>query len=137
MSDHRIRFRGAWDWLVTEEGETEVARRLTLPTRWPNGVAPRFRLVRQFGRPPFDPAVESIRLEMLGVPGLIAARLNGREFIRPSGGGGDWFVPLSEPLLARNALALEVDLGQSNAWVHVEDWGSIALVIGPKVDPEK
>ena len=133
MPDHRIRLRGAWDRVVLE-GETEVVCRVSLPTVWAAGQLSPFRLLRRFGRPPFDPAAESVRLELLGVPGLVAVRLNGREIALPPGGGVDWSVPLGETLLARNALMLEVDLDSSDGPIREEGWGSIALVIGPKVE---
>ncbi len=129
MTEHRIRFRGAWDWIV-REGEAEVARRVTLPTGWPPGVASPFQLLRRFGRPPGDPAMHSARLELIDVPGLVVALLNGVEVARPPRGAWRCTVPLAGPLLARNALVLEVDL--ESAPGPTPSWGSIALVIGPK-----
>lgn len=132
MPEHRIRFRGAWDWHV-REGEVEFARRVTLPADWPVDVASPFRLVRRFGRPPFDPAVETVRLELIAVPGLVAARLNGRGLGGPPEGAVVWSVPLDEPLLPRNVLVLEVDLGAFRDWPG--GWGAIALVIAPRAGP--
>ena len=89
-----------------------------------------FRLHRRFGRPPLDDSTESARLELVGVPGLVSARLNGRELARPPAGVVNWSVPLADPLLTRNALVLEVDLGDWPRTGH--PWGSIALVISPR-----
>ncbi len=129
MPEHRIRLRGAWDWHA-REGEIEVVRRLDLPTDWPVGVVSPFRLIRRFGRPPFDPSAESARLEFVGVPGLVAARLNGQVLAGLPAGAADWSVRLSGPLLTRNALVLEVDLGPGPP--PEGPWGSIALVIFPR-----
>ena len=131
MTEHRIRLRGAWDWhVVPEEGEAEVVRRVTLPAAWPPGVASPFLLLRRFGRPPLDPGREEARLELLDVPGLVSARINGREMARPPEGVSSWVVPLPGPLLPRNVLALEVDFRELPGLPT--DWGSIALVIAPK-----
>jgi len=126
MPEHRIRFRGAWDW-HGPDGEAEVARRVTLPADWPADLAGPFRLLRRFGRPPFDPAAETARLDLANVPGLVAARLNGRDLGEIPPGAIDWSFPLADALLPRNALVLEVELPPG-----VEGrrgWGSIALVV--------
>jgi hypothetical protein len=67
---------------------------------------------------------------MIEVPGLVSARLNGRELVAPDPGRSDWSVPLIEPLLARNELVLEVDLGRLRETPR--SWGSIALAISPR-----
>ncbi len=132
MAEHRIRLRGAWDWILVED-EAEVARRVNLPTRWPTGLSSGFRLLRRFGRPPFDPATESVRLELLDVPGLVSVRLNGREIGRDLTGVDNRSIPLTEPILSRNALILGIDLGAVEGLTPGEEWGSIALVIEPTV----
>lgn len=133
MSEHRIRLRGAWDWHVAPgEGEAEVARRVTLPTAWPPGEASPFLLLRGFGRPPLDPDRESVRLELLDVPGLVSVRINGREVARPPRGSVAWTVAIDGPLLPRNALVLEVDLGGVASSDLASAWGSVALVISPR-----
>jgi hypothetical protein len=132
MSEHFIRFRAAWDWTI-REGDAEVVRRVDLPTDWPIGLDSPFRLQRRFGRPPLDLSSVSVRLEMLGVPGLVAARLNGQELARPDLGGSDWLVPLTDPLPSRNLLILEVDFGSLPE--PPKSWGAIALVISPLSRP--
>jgi hypothetical protein len=129
MAEHFIRFRGAWDCTIGE-GDAEVVRRVDLPTDWPTGMASTFRLQRRFGRPPLDPSAESVRLEMIGVPGLVVARLNDRELAGPDLGGSDWSVPLTDPLPPRNLLVLEVDFGSLPG--PPKSWGAIALVISPR-----
>ena len=128
MSEHFIRFRAAWDCMI-REGDAEVVRRVDLPTDWPIGLDSPFRLRRRFGRPPLDLSTVSVRLEMLGVPGLVAAWLNGRELARPDLEGPDWSVPLVDPLPSRNDLVLEVDFGSLTE--PPRSWGAIALVISP------
>ena len=133
MPDHRIRFRGAWDWHGPEgeaDAEVQVARRVTLPADWPDGLDRPFRLLRRFGRPPFNPATEGARLELAGVPGLIAARLNGRSLGEIPAGVVDWTIPLSDDLLPRNALVLEVALPPGPEGRRA--WGSIALIVAGK-----
>jgi hypothetical protein len=132
MPEHFIRLRGAWDFIVME-GDAEVVRRVDLPTDWPIGLDSPFRLQRRFGRPPMDLSTVSVRLEMLGVPGLVAARLNGRELAGPDLGGSDWSVPLIDPLPSRNVLVLEVDFGSLPE--PPRSWGAIALVISPVPRP--
>ncbi len=134
MPEHRIRFRGGWDWHV-RDGEAEAVRRATLPADWPADLAGPFRLVRRFGRPPFDPGSESVSLELRGVPGLVAARLNGRELARPPAGVVDWSVPLDEPFPPRNVLVLDVDLGADPMPPPEGGWGAISLVVGPRSGP--
>jgi hypothetical protein len=129
MSEHFLRFRAAWDCYV-REGDAEVLRRVDLPTDWPAGLASPFRLRRRFGRPPVDLSAESIRLEMLGVPGLVAARLNGRDLAGPGLGGVDWSVPLIDPLPPRNVLDLEVDFRGLPG--PPRSWGAIALAISSR-----
>jgi hypothetical protein len=126
MSEHFIRFRVAWDCHF-RDGDVEVVRRVDLPTDWPAGPSSPFRLERRFGRPPMDPSAESIRLEMLRVPGLVAARLNGRELAGPDLPGDDWSVPLTDPLSPRNLLVLEVDFRSLPG--PPKSWGAVALVI--------
>jgi hypothetical protein len=133
MPEHEIRLRGGWDWLVRED-DVEVARRISLPILWPPTPLAPFRLVRRFGRPTIDPDVESVRLELRSVPGLVAARLNEVELARPEGRAVDWLVPLPGPLPARNELVLEVDLGPAARPVEGEPWGLIALRIAHRED---
>ena len=129
MAEHQIRLRGAWDWRFPSDG-VEIVRRVDLPTRWPTGLETPFRLVRHFGRPPIDPRIERVKLELRSVPGLTSAHLNGSEVVRADGDRLDWVVELVEPLLARNELVLEVDLRSfGEARIPGEPWGSIALVI--------
>src|SRR5438270_8521803 len=105
MAEHQIRLRGAWVWRIPSDG-VEIVRRVDLPTLWPTGSESPFRLIRQFGRPPIDPRIERVRLELRSVPGLISAHLNDREVVRVGDDRLDWVVELIEPLLARNELVL-------------------------------
>ena len=134
MPEHRIRFRGGWD-LQAPEGGPGVARRLTLPTSWSPDLEGPVRLIRRFGRPPFDPTIESASLELRAVPGLRSARLNGVDLGLPAVGSVDRVVPLVEPLLERNTLTLEVAVDEA-LWVGSPGgWGAIALLIAPGAGP--
>jgi hypothetical protein len=130
MPEHRIRFRGGWESSVAD-GDHGGASRLILPVVWPPGIVGPIRLTRRFGRPPIDPTVESVWLELSGVPGLQSLRINGVELGMPRAGVIDWTVRL-ESLEARNTLTLAVDLGQVLAEERLGGWGSIALLITPK-----
>ena len=130
MPEHRIRLAGAWELFAPGRG-ADVARRLNLPTTWPSELAGPLRILRRFGSPPIDPAIEVISLEFLGVPGLRRIDLNGVEFPGPPAGSVDWVVPLDGPLLARNTLILDVAIEPPGRVERLEGWGSIALVITP------
>ena len=126
MTEHHIRFRGAWELLELGPGRS-APRPVTLPIAWPPEFAGPIRLTRRFGRPPIDPALESIRLELKAVPGLRSVTLNGAE-LGPIG-GVDRDIPLPSALPARNTLTLEVVPGPPGP---DGGWGAIALVIGPR-----
>lgn len=131
MPEHRIRLRGAWVWAATDQAGPPT-RRIDLPLTALGDLPPRFRLARKFGRPPFDPASQSLRLELADVPGLVAVALNGESLPRSSSAEGDWSIPLDDPLPPRNTLTLDVDLGSVAALEG--PWGSIALVVEAKGD---
>ncbi len=133
MPDHRIRLRAGWECLYrAPDGDgAEVARRVDLPLPWPTDLPARFRLARTFGRPPVDLATETVVLELKDAPGLVAARLNGRPVELPQDGPADLDIPLDDPLLPRNGLILEVDLG-GVAEGSAFPWGAVSLVIRPR-----
>jgi hypothetical protein len=126
MTDHRIQFRGGWE-AIRPGAPPE---RLTLPVAWPIAASGLIRLVRRFGRPPVDPAAETIRLELRDVPGLIGLRLNALHLGGPAPGVEAWVVPLDGHLDPRNVLTIEVDLVVANLADLPAGWGRIALVIG-------
>jgi hypothetical protein len=135
MSEHRIRLRGAWELLARGGGYASLSR-LSLPARWPDELAGPIRLIRRFGMPPIDPATEAISLELLGVPGLGRIDLNGVELPLAPPGSVDWVVRPVGPLLARNTLTLDVELDPSNRPEKAEGWGTIALVITPRIESD-
>jgi hypothetical protein len=134
MPEHRIRLRGGWECHYREGDDPEgleICRRIDLPLALPTKFAARFRLCRQFGRPPSDPRVESVTLELRHVAGLKSARLNGRSIAPTTLTGFDWLVELGEPLLPRNGLILDVELDDPSASIG-SAWGEVALVIRPR-----
>jgi hypothetical protein len=134
MPEHRIRLRGGWECHYREgddpEGK-EICRRVDLPLAPPIEFAARFQLCRQFGRPPSDPRIESVMLELRQVSGLKAARLNGLPITPVDSSDLDWLIELREPLLPRNGLILEVELDASSPPAGTA-WGEVALLIRPK-----
>ncbi len=128
MAEHRIRLRGAWEW-SSIDGATQVPRRIKLPTLWTLDPGSPFRLTRHLGRPAIDPSHERIYLELLQVPGLLAIRWNGQEFGRLFEDSERWEVPISDFLLARNSLELDVDFRSIEPQRWLQDWGDVALVI--------
>jgi hypothetical protein len=128
MADHRIRLRGAWDRII-RLADREVSTSVNLPIDWPLEPAVPFRLERGFGRPPLDPLSESLSLEFLGVPGLVAARIDDRPLDLTPGGVADWLVPLTWPLRPRNRLVLEIDPGLAQSEFQRAGWGKISLLI--------
>jgi hypothetical protein len=134
MPEHRIRLRGGWECQYREdhvEEGPEVVSRVDLPLD-PTRVLPRrFRLTRQFGRPPLDVRSEAVRLELRNVVGLKSARINGSPIAFEWADDRDASIKLVDPMLPRNGLALEFDMAGAK---HVENlpWGEIALVIGPR-----
>ena len=133
MPEHRIRLRGGWECHYREgdDDAPEVFSRVDLPAPSAADLPARFRLTRQFGRPPVDLRNEGVTLVMRNVHGLKSARLNGRPITPSSTPGGEWSVDLAEPLLPRNGLVLEVELDEPTRSAGVA-WGEIALVIRPR-----
>jgi hypothetical protein len=130
-AEHRIRLRGGWECHYREgddEEAVDILRRVDLPAASLRDLPPRFRLTRQFGRPPVDPRNEDVYLEMRTVPGLRSARLNGQSIGPDPAGGRDWTITLPETLLPRNGLVLEVERDVA-ADDDPSPWGEIALVI--------
>jgi hypothetical protein len=127
MPEHRIRFRAGWE--VHSELDLDAADRFLLPTHWPAGLEGTVRLIRRFGRPRSQATEEKYRLELLRVPGLVSLSLNGRELEHSGPDGGNIVVPLVDPLLDRNTLVIDVDLGQITRSSLPEGWGAISLVI--------
>ena len=131
MTEHRIRLRVAWD-CHRSIGDEGTSSRLDLPIVWAEESSFPIQLVRRFGRPPFDPARESVALELRSVNGLRQVKLNGLEIAN----GSSLLAPsemisivLPSILLPRNAILLEVFEPSSDA--RLLPWGEIALVITP------
>lgn len=132
MPEHRIRLRIGWECLYRDaEDSPEVYRRIDLPAPSSADLPRRFRLTRQFGRPPVDPRNESLTLELRNVAGLKSARLNGRPLAVGGAEESDRDIDLADPLLPRNGLVLEVDVEEA-ARSDPAPWGNIALVIRPR-----
>ncbi len=134
--EHRIRLRGGWECHYREGGldddsAPEALRRVDLPLASPGELPERFRLARQFGRPPVDLRNEAVWLEMRNMAGLRSARLNGRPLGPVAATSGNRMIELPEPLLPRNGLVLEVERPIDDA-VDPSPWGQIALVIRPR-----
>jgi hypothetical protein len=134
MPEHRIRLRGGWE-CQHRPGELadgpEVVFRVDLPLESTEVLPARFLLTRRFGRPPLDERLEAVQLDLRNVVGLKAARINGYPISFVWTGDRDASIPLSDPLLPRNGLALEFDM---TGVKHDENvlWGEIALVVGPR-----
>lgn len=132
MSEHQIRLRGAWQWHDLDD-PAAPPRRIALPIAWPTGTTGRIRLVRQFGRPPIDPARERLSLRLEHVPGLLAVRLNDREL---AGETEALRLDLRAPLPARNVLCLDVDGRRASAAADGQPgWGEVAMVVVPLEGP--
>jgi hypothetical protein len=134
MPEHRIRFRGGWEFRALES-DSDDDLRVTLPVVWPPEIKGPIRLTRRFGRPPIDSAVESARLELRGVPGLRSLHLNGVDLGPLPAGVVDWSVPL-ESLEARNTLTLVVVADDIPPDEIPGGWGSIALLIASRTVDE-
>jgi hypothetical protein len=134
MPEHRIRLRGGWECQYRQgDGDEgpEVVCRIDLPLE-PTHVFPsRFRLTRQFGRPPLDDRLEAVRLDLRNVVGLKAARINGSPIAFVWVDDRDASIKFADPLLSRNGLALEFDMADARPEENLP-WGEIALVIGPR-----
>ncbi len=133
MSEHRIRLRGGWDCHYREGGledSPEIVRRIDLPMKWLSDLPTQFRLTRQFGKPPVDMRFEEVSLEMKNVHGLNSVRLNGHVLTRGPDDTGFWSVSLTEPLLPRNGVVLEVVLDQRHNATPFQ--GDISLLIRPR-----
>jgi hypothetical protein len=131
MPEHRIRLRGGWECQYCEGVATEgpeVIRRVNLPLESTYVFPRRFRLTRQFGRPPLDNRREAVHLDLRNVAGLIAARINGNPVAFVWADDRDASINVADPLLPRNGLALEFDMDGAR---HDENrpWGEIALVV--------
>jgi hypothetical protein len=134
MPEHRIRLRGGWECHYRDgddEDAPEVLRRVDLPAGSSADFPTRFRLTRQFGRPPVDLRNECVTLELRNVDGLKSARLNGRPISPLMSPGWEWSIELAEPLLPRNGLVLEVEFDEGTRSAG-GPWGEIALVIRPR-----
>ncbi len=128
MPEHRIRLRGPWDRILAADVAGRLAR-VDLPLGGVDARLGPFRLIRKFGRPPFDPATETLRLDLAGVPGLVSATLNGSALPMADLDRGALSIPIPGSIPARNILALDVDPALAEGFGGA--WGSIALVIGP------
>jgi hypothetical protein len=133
MPEHRIRLRGGWQCQYREGDDPdgpEVLRRVDLPLASTAGLPARFLLCRQFGRPPCDPLVERVTLEIGNLPGLRSVRLNGRPIDPDPSTRPAWSFRLDGPILPRNGLIIEVELTDAPP-AEGDSWGEVALVIRP------
>jgi hypothetical protein len=133
LAEHFIRLRGGWECCAMD-APNQVARRLTLPTVWSEGEAPRLRLTRRFGRPPLDRGCQALSLRLERVPGILSLELNGRSVVSLSPETSSYRIELDD-LPARNVLLIEFERhGRCRGSTPESDWGEIALVIS-SVDP--
>jgi hypothetical protein len=132
MPEHRIRLRGGWECHYREPDDDEgidVARRVDLPVATAAELPLRFRLTRHFGKPPVDPRVEAVALELRAVGGLRSVRLNGR-VVSVLDVSSELAIDLDPAeLLPRNGLVLEFD--RTGLDLADDAWGLVALVIRP------
>jgi len=131
MSDHRIRFRGGWEF--SRPGtEPDRIRNFRLPVIWTLEQSGTIRLTRHFGQPPIDPQTESAWLEFERVPDLQKADLNGFDLGPIPSDIIDWSLPIDGLLQPRNLLTLDLIARSTVMREEGEAWGSIALVIKPR-----
>ena len=126
MTEHRIRLARAW----SRRFANLPPRRVDLPAGWTAADQRQpFDLVRQFQRPPIDPASQGIDLELIDVPGLRTVWFNGGRTLEigRAGDGEPTRIKLDALLQpGRNHLHLRVDLIGVDP---TRPWGRIALVI--------
>jgi len=125
MPEHRIRLRGGWFLIDTEDAEA-APRRLTLPLAGHPAPGRRVVLLRPFQRPPVDPAREMLWLQLDSVPGLDEARLNGVPLSPQTTTPGGLRYCLDDGLPARNRLELHVGTAMPT---DGSGWGEVALMI--------
>jgi hypothetical protein len=133
MSEHRIRLRGGWECHYREgdDGDgPEIVQRISLPFEWPANLPAKVRLIRQFGKPPVDSRVDEVSLELRNVPGIEKTWVNGQESVGRSDVPDSRSIPLEDPLLPRNGLAIDVDLAMARTVTG--EWGEIWLSIHPR-----
>jgi hypothetical protein len=134
VSDHRIRLRGGW---ACQSASTapDAPEWITLPIDWGPGNPRRLRLSRRFGRPPIDPARQSVLLELDHARGVQSLLLNGKTLAAISTAKSYYLIPLPE-IEERNTLVLEVETARwSDAPADLgPGWGQIALLIR-SIDP--
>lgn len=118
MPEHRISLRRAWQ---------SPLGRIDLPTDWSGAPAPD-RLWRRFNRPPIEEGAGPLVLRLQDVPGLVRARLNGRDLGPPPIGAPSWEVPIPDLRPSGNRLDLDLDLDRA-ATLGPTGWGRIALVV--------
>jgi hypothetical protein len=132
LIEHRIRLRGGWE--CRDEGLPNSQDRLTLPVEWGRHGPVCTRLLRRFGRPPFDRASQALLLEMNNVAGIRALFLNGHAITPVAVETSSYLIALG-PIPERNRLEIEVD----RSWLESEvasimPWGEIALVVRSNLD---
>lgn len=120
MPEHLIHLRRAW----TEHLDGGLVQRLDLPLGSPPDRS--LSLSRRFGRPPREPASDSLLLRITQAPGLLNLRLNGCVLLEGPLDDRPLDIPLPPDLPARNLLELDVD---AEAAGRTRDWGQIALVV--------
>src|SRR5262245_2522600 len=129
LPHHLIRLRGGWE-LIDLEGPCQAPARLVLPASRSVLTSRKVRLVRRFGRPPYDPSRETLLLSLHRVEGLHSLSLNGRSLTVQATGVETAELTLSD-LNDRNELILHVELRDPSGASSTPsaDWGEIALVI--------
>jgi hypothetical protein len=90
------------------------------------------RLTRRFGRPPFDPALHWLVLELEQVPGIQSLKLNGQKLAEVSPERSSYEIELDHSR-DRNELAIEIafPLPAVPVTAGAAEWGKVALVLRP------
>ncbi len=142
MYPHRIRLRGPWQCepaaraVKRVDGEFEMVpqalpppRPMTMPCRWGDGglsdFAGRVLFRRRFGRPRRLDPHEVVWLTFVGVDTIALVTLNGCFLGRHEQAGGPFEFEVTELLLERNELVVEVEALSGNGGL----WGEVALEV--------
>jgi hypothetical protein len=122
MPEHAIQLRKAW----LERPRLSHPRRLDLPLPSPPDRI--LHITRAFGRPPIDPARETLSLRLQDIPGLSAVLLNAQVLWQGPADANTNTLNLALPpdLPARNLLELQITPCSQHA---TTPWGRIALVV--------
>ncbi len=127
MYPHRIRLRGPWKYEPL--APPGPAGQMTMPCRWGGGGLPgyagRVRFLRRFGYPGTLDDYERVWLTFAGVEGTADVGLNGRPLGRHEGGDEPFEFEVTELMLARNELSVEVEAPSDAGGL----WGETALEV--------